>query len=118
MGGVRGDSAYGSARLAALANSSDRSVSCGWRMCGLESLVLVSASFARGVSSPSRGGGVGRRGSCLAYEWEYLCSWRIICSRMVWSGLVVVVMAVVVSRRIFVESLELVAVEEDGGDER
>lgn len=48
------------------------------------------------------------------YEWEYLCSRRIIRSRMDWSGLLSVV--VVVSRRMFVETLELVAAEEDVGE--
>lgn len=51
----------------------------------------------------------------MVYEWEYLCSRRIICSRMDWSGLLSVVV-VVVSRRMFVETLELVAAEEDVGE--
>ena len=48
------------------------------------------------------------------YGCEYLCSRRIICSRMDWSGLLLVG-----SMRMFVELLLAVpAVVEEGGDER
>ena len=76
--------------------------------------MLVSASFVRAEEVSALNGSCGgRSGSCLVYKWEYLCSWRIICSRMLWSGLL---SFVVVSMRMFVETLDWVAVED--GDER
>ena len=48
----------------------------------------------------------------MSYEREYLCSWRIICSRIDLSGLLLAVVSV--SLCIFAETLALVEVEEDG----
>ena len=55
-------------------------------MCGCESSLVLISSFWRATAVSPKGGGGGRRGSCWVYDCAYLCSFRIICSRMAWSG--------------------------------
>ena len=62
-------------------------------MCGCESSFVSVSSFVRVAAAPPNGGGGGRRGSCRAHERAYLCSFRIICSRMAWSGFLLLLLS-------------------------